>query len=60
VVSSNPSAEQVATHPFGPLVVLGERQPRVGRVYFADLGETVTYCPECAEREFSQEGAAAD
>jgi hypothetical protein len=23
----------------------------VWRVYFADLGETVTYCPECAERD---------
>jgi hypothetical protein len=24
----------------------------VWRVYFADIGEAVTYCPECAEREF--------
>jgi hypothetical protein len=31
------------------------RSPRPGevwRVYFADIGEAVTYCPECAEREF--------
>ena len=29
--------------------------PRAGetwRVLFADIGEAVTYCPECAEREF--------
>jgi hypothetical protein len=32
-----------------------ERSPRRGetwRVLFADPGEAVTYCPECAEREF--------
>jgi hypothetical protein len=33
------------------------RQPRAGetwRIYFADIGEAVTYCPECAEREFGE------
>lgn len=24
----------------------------VWRVYLADIGEAVTYCPDCAEREF--------
>jgi hypothetical protein len=31
------------------------RSPRVGetwRILFAEIGEAVTYCPECAEREF--------
>jgi hypothetical protein len=31
------------------------RSPQAGetwRVLFADIGEAVTYCPECAEREF--------
>ena len=31
------------------------RSPRAGelwRLLFADIGEVVTYCPECAEREF--------
>jgi ribosomal protein L44E len=31
------------------------RSPQPGevwRVLFADIGEAVTYCPECAEREF--------
>jgi hypothetical protein len=31
------------------------RSPRAGEVWrllFADIGEAVTYCPECAEREF--------
>jgi ribosomal protein L44E len=31
------------------------RSPRAGetwRILFADIGEAVTYCPECAEREF--------
>jgi hypothetical protein len=41
------------------------RSPRAGetwRIYFADrvAREAVTYCPECAEREFGQERAAAD
>jgi hypothetical protein len=34
------------------------RSPRPGevlRVLFADLGEAVTYCPECAEREFGED-----
>lgn len=33
------------------------RTPRRGeiwRVYFADLGEAVTFCPQCAEREFGK------
>jgi hypothetical protein len=25
------------------------------RVVFIDIGEAVTYCPECAEREFGEE-----
>jgi hypothetical protein len=31
------------------------RSPRAGEVWrllFADIGEAVTYCPECAETEF--------
>jgi hypothetical protein len=24
------------------------------RILFADIGEAVTYCPECAEREFGE------
>jgi hypothetical protein len=34
------------------------RSPRAGevwRVLFADLGEAVTYCPKCGEREFGQQ-----
>jgi hypothetical protein len=27
-------------------------EPATWRVLFADIGEAVTYCPECAEREF--------
>jgi hypothetical protein len=33
------------------------RSPRpseVWRVLFADIGEAVTYCPECGEREFGE------
>ena len=33
------------------------RSPRPGetwRVLFADIGEAVTYCPECVEREFGE------
>jgi len=33
------------------------RSPRRGEVwsvYYADLGEAVTYCTECAEREFGE------
>jgi NAD-dependent SIR2 family protein deacetylase len=33
------------------------RSPRTGetwRIYFADIGEAVTYCPECAAREFGE------
>jgi hypothetical protein len=33
------------------------RSPRRGevwRLYFVDIGEAVTYCPECAEREFGE------
>jgi hypothetical protein len=35
------------------------RSPRAGetwRILFADIGEAVTYCPECAEREFGEAG----
>jgi hypothetical protein len=35
------------------------RQPRPGelwRLYFADIGEVVIYCPACAEREFGDRG----
>jgi len=34
------------------------RSPRAGetwRIVFADIGEAVTYCPECAEREFGKD-----
>jgi NAD-dependent SIR2 family protein deacetylase len=34
------------------------RQPGPGelwRLLFADIGEAVTYCPGCAEREFGQQ-----
>jgi hypothetical protein len=31
----------------------GESVPRI--VQHADIGEAVTYCPECAEREFGSE-----
>jgi hypothetical protein len=33
------------------------RSPRRGEVwsvYYADIGEAVTYCPECAGREFGE------
>ena len=32
--------------------------PRAGetwRIMFADIGEAVTYCPQCAEREFGSD-----
>jgi hypothetical protein len=35
------------------------RSPRRGEtwgVYFADIGEAVTYCPACGEREFGDKG----
>jgi hypothetical protein len=34
------------------------RSPQPGEVWrllFADIREAVTYCPECAEREFGEE-----
>lgn len=37
------------------------RSPRRGevwRVYFADIGEAVTYCSDCAEREFGESNPA--
>jgi hypothetical protein len=37
------------------------RSPRPGetwRLLWADVREAVTYCPECAEREFGESGAA--
>jgi hypothetical protein len=39
------------------------RSPRAGeawRVVFADIGEVVTYCPACAEREFSEDSPRSD
>jgi hypothetical protein len=27
----------------------------VWRLYFADIGEVVIYCPQCAEREFGSD-----
>jgi hypothetical protein len=33
------------------------RHPHLGelwRLYFADIGEVVIYCPDCAEREFGE------
>ena len=30
------------------------RRGKVWLVYWADIGEAVTYCPECAEREFGE------
>lgn len=36
------------------------RSPRRGevwRVLFAVIGEAVTYCPACAEREFGEESS---
>jgi len=35
---------------------LSLRRREVWRVYFADIGEVVIYCPECAEREFKSAG----
>jgi hypothetical protein len=38
------------------------RSPRPGevwRVLFADIGEAVVYCPDCAEREFGWPDAPA-
>jgi hypothetical protein len=39
------------------------RSPRAGetwRILFADIGEAVTYCPACAEREFGPPGSRDD
>jgi hypothetical protein len=39
------------------------RSPRAGetwRILFADIGEAVTYCPECAEREFVSDSLGTD
>jgi hypothetical protein len=36
------------------------RSPEAGerwRILFADIGQAVTYCPECAEREFGNPDA---
>ncbi len=36
------------------------RSPQPGetwRLYWADIREAVTYCPECAEREFGESAA---
>jgi hypothetical protein len=34
----------------------------VGRdgIVFADIGEAVTYCPDCAEREFGKDAPRSD
>jgi hypothetical protein len=34
------------------LVTQLSRLGETWRILFADIGEAVTYCPECAEREF--------
>ena len=34
--------------------VRGSKRGDVWRLYFADVGEAVTYCPKCAEREFGE------
>ena len=31
------------------------QRAEVWRVYFADLGEALTYCPTCSEREFGRD-----
>ena len=31
------------------------RRREVWSIYYADIGEAVTYCPECAEREFGDQ-----
>jgi hypothetical protein len=39
------------------------QSPRAGetwRILFADIGEAVSYCPECAEREFSEDALRSD
>jgi len=39
------------------------RSPRAGetwRIRFADIGEAVTYCPQCADREFSEDAPRSD
>jgi hypothetical protein len=30
------------------------RREELWRIYFADIGEAVIYCPHCAEREFEK------
>lgn len=48
-----PAAEGLAL----PFCAECGRSPQGGeawRVLFADIGEAVTYCPECAEREFGE------
>jgi hypothetical protein len=45
------------------LTCAGGRSPRAGetwRILFADIREAVTYCPECAEREFGDEVESLD
>jgi hypothetical protein len=34
----------------------GSRAGETWRILFADVGEAVTYCPECADREFNPPG----
>jgi hypothetical protein len=33
-----------------------KRRAEVWHLIFVDLGEVAIYCPECAEREFGEEG----
>jgi len=34
---------------------LSPRPGEVWSIYYADIGDAVTYCPECAEREFGDD-----
>jgi hypothetical protein len=49
-----PSPRQ--SHWISPALSAGDspRRGEVWSIYYADIGEAVTYCPECAEREFGE------
>ena len=51
---TNPQPETIASNLTCAECGRSPRRGEVWSVYYADLGEAVTYCPECAEREFGK------
>jgi hypothetical protein len=61
VAVHHPSVPEAGTIALNPTCAECGRSPQAGetwRILFADIGEAVTYCPECPEREFGHEETA--